>query len=140
MFVLAVAAIGHMLERSLRRSHLDEYLIQNERRGLQLKRLQFEMLLQSMLPAKVIERFRDQQLQLESGVTPSSEADTASQGRIAEDYHEVTVLFCQICNFDRFADETTGQPTKVCHHRQADVLGWPEPQRRGGPRVERNEL
>lgn len=87
LFFVMMAIVGRMLDQSLRRTFLDEYVLFCDGGIVHQQKMLSNGLLNAMLPATIIR-------QLKSG-----------RRLIADPFDEVTVLFCEICDFAAFASE-----------------------------------
>ena len=86
LFWVAVAFVGHNLERSLRVSFLDEVIVRRQRDQLGVEKRLSDRLLANMLPKQIAAQLKE--------------------GRhvVADEFEAVTVLFCEICDWSRVTD------------------------------------
>ena len=86
LLLVAVAFVGHNLERSLRVSFLDEVIVRRQRDQLGVEKRLSDRLLANMLPKQIAAQLKE--------------------GRhvVADEFEAVTVLFCEICDWSRVTD------------------------------------
>lgn len=93
LFILVIGFIGYTLEFSQRLAYLNRFRIIVDQQILKGERKMYDQLLASMLPEDILKRLKK------------------GERLIADEYQEVTILFCRICDFDAYSARMS--PAKV---------------------------
>ncbi|CAE7931278.1 gcy-35, partial [Symbiodinium sp. KB8] len=100
LFFIAVSFIGFTLEKSIRQIFLDNWVLTQEGKAIQEEKLITDRLLNSMLPAVIVDELK------------------RGRSSIADEFNEVTVLFCQLNDFDtiteRYSPEMVVKLLNIC--------------------------